>query len=176
MVKAFVSKAGLWYGLPQGQAGKRETSMFKVDRRDTALTRAFTLAELVYHGTVRNIRKGHSTGLQALIMNLMQSVIFIAAFVIMFTFLGLRGAAIRGDFVLYIMSGIFLFMTHIKAMGAIVGAEGPASPMMKHAPMNTAIAIFSAALLSLGLIAIEITGSGNTIGSSVATSFGSDRV
>lgn len=123
--------------------------MFKVERRDTGLTRAFTLAELVYHSTVRNIRKGHSTGLQALIMNIMQSVIFIAAFVVMFTFLGLRGAAIRGDFILYIMSGIFLFMTHIKAMGAIVGAEGPASPMMKHAPMNTAIAILSAAMGSL---------------------------
>lgn len=123
--------------------------MFRVERRDTGLTRAFTLAELVFHSTVRNIRKGHSTGLQALLMNVLQSVIFIGAFVVMFSVLGLRGAAIRGDFILYIMSGIFLFMTHIKAMGALVGAEGPASPMMKHAPMNTAIAILSAALGSL---------------------------
>ncbi|WP_179381063.1 ABC transporter permease [Jannaschia marina] len=123
--------------------------MFRVERRDTALTRAFTLTELVYHATVRNIRRGHSTGLQALVMNIMQSVIFITAFVVLFNVLGLRGAALRGDFILYIMSGIFLFMTHIKALGALAGAEGPTSPMMKHAPMNTAIAIFSAALSSL---------------------------
>ena len=123
--------------------------MFKAQRRDTVLTRAFTLAELVYHSTVRNIRKGHATGLRALLMNILQSVIFIGAFVVMFTFLGLRGSAIRGDFILYIMSGIFLFMTHVKALGAMVGAEGPASPMMKHAPMNTAIAMLSAAMGSL---------------------------
>jgi ABC-type polysaccharide/polyol phosphate export permease len=50
---------------------------------------------------------------------------------------------------LYILSGIFLFLTHTKALGAVVGSEGPASPMMKHAPMNTSIAILSAALGSL---------------------------
>ncbi|MCK0168528.1 ABC transporter permease [Jannaschia sp. S6380] len=125
--------------------------MFRIERRDTAMTRAFTLGELIFHATVRNTRKGYGSGLMALMMNVLQSVIFIAAFVIMFTVLGLRGNAIRGDFVLYIMTGIFLFMTHIKAMGAVVGSEGPTSPMMKHAPMNTAIAITAAALSSLYL-------------------------
>ena len=123
--------------------------MFKIERRDTMTTRAFTLAELIFHATVRQIRKGHSSGLQALFMSILQSVIFIAAFVVMFSVLGLRGNAIRGDFILYIMTGVFLFMTHIKAMGAVVGAEGPASPMMKHAPMNTVISITAAALGSL---------------------------
>ena len=67
----------------------------------------------------------------------------------MFTILGLKGTAIRGDFMLYIMSGIFLFLTHTKAMGAVLKAEGPASALMKHAPMNTIIAISSAAIASL---------------------------
>ena len=67
----------------------------------------------------------------------------------MFSILGLRGAALRGDFLIYIMSGIFLYMTHSKALGAVVGSEGPASPMMQHAPMNTLISICSAALGSL---------------------------
>jgi ABC-type polysaccharide/polyol phosphate export permease len=34
-------------------------------------------------------------------------------------------------------------------MGAVIGSEGPTSPMMKHAPMNTAVAISAAALSSL---------------------------
>ncbi len=130
--------------------------MFRIERRDTMATRAFTLSELVFHATVRNIRKGHSSGMAALAMNILQSVIFIAAFVLMFSVLGLRGSALRGDFILYIMSGIFMFMTHIKAMGAVAGAEGPASPMMKHAPMNTSIAILSAALSALYLQALSI--------------------
>ena len=63
--------------------------------------------------------------------------------------MGVRGAAIRGDFLIYIMSGIFLYLTHIKSIGAVMGAEGPASPMMQHAPMNTIIAILSGALGAL---------------------------
>jgi len=50
---------------------------------------------------------------------------------------------------LYIMSGVFLFMTHTKAMGAVLGAEGPSSAMMKHAPMNTMVSISAAALSAL---------------------------
>tara|TARA_B110000238_G_scaffold139433_1_gene150420 strand:- start:333 stop:986 length:654 start_codon:yes stop_codon:yes gene_type:complete len=67
----------------------------------------------------------------------------------MFSILGLRGSAIRGDFLLYIMSGIFLFMTHTKTLQAVVSSEGPASPMMQHAPMNTIISICASALGAL---------------------------
>jgi ABC-type polysaccharide/polyol phosphate export permease len=78
-------------------------------------------------------------------------VVFVAAFYLMFSVLGLRGNAIRGDFILYLLSGIFLFLTHTKAVSAVMGSEGPTSAMMKHAPMNTAIAITSSALSSLYL-------------------------
>jgi len=40
-------------------------------------------------------------------------------------------------------------MTHIKAVGAVFGADGPTSPMMQHSPMNTIIVLVSAALGSL---------------------------
>lgn len=107
------------------------------------------MLELIYHSIVREIRKEHRNAVVGLIMNMMQTIVFVAAFYFMFTVLGLKGSAIRGDFLLYIMSGIFLFLTHTKAMGAILKAEGPASAMMKHAPMNTIIALSSAALASL---------------------------
>lgn len=110
---------------------------------------ALALAELIYHNTVRSLRKTHANAFVGLLVTMMQSVIMVVAFVILFSALGLRGAGIRGDFLLYIMSGIFLFMTHTKAMGAVVGSEGPASPMMQHLPMNTAVAIVSAALGAL---------------------------
>ena len=105
--------------------------------------------ELVYHGIVRETRKSHGNAIIGLFMNMLQTIVFVLAFYVMFSVLGLRGAAIRGDFLLYIMSGIFLFLTHTKALGSVVGSDGPASPMMKHAPMNTSIAIMSAALSSL---------------------------
>ena len=79
----------------------------------------------------------------------MTVVIMVLAFYLLFTVLGLKAAKVRGDFLLFMMSGIFLYLTHIKAMGAVAGADGPASPMMQHAPMNTAISIASGALGAL---------------------------
>ncbi|MBE1294101.1 MAG: ABC transporter permease [Shimia sp.] len=123
--------------------------MFQQSAPKTTLASALNIAELIYHSIVRSIRKTHGNALMSIFLNMMQTVIFVLAFYVMFSVLGLRGAAMRGDFLVYIMSGVFLFMTHTKAMGAVVGAEGPSSPMMKHAPMNTIIAILSAALGTL---------------------------
>ncbi|QJF49780.1 ABC transporter permease [Roseobacter ponti] len=118
-------------------------------RRQGGITSALTILTLIYHSAVRSVRKTHANAFLAIGVNLLQAVIFVLAFYVMFSLLGLRGAAVRGDFLLYIMSGVFLFMTHTKAMGAVVGSEGPASPMMQHAPMNTIVAIAAAALGSL---------------------------
>ncbi|MEO9822062.1 MAG: ABC transporter permease [Paracoccaceae bacterium] len=134
--------------------------MFQSKRKpQTGLSSALSILEVIYHSIVRSIRKSHNNAFIAIFMNILQVIIFVMAFYVMFSLLGLRGAAIRGDFLLYIMSGIFLYMTHTKSLGAIVGSEGPASPMMQHAPMNTVVSIASAALgalyiqiLSLGLI------------------------
>ena len=119
------------------------------EHRQGRQSAALTTFELIYHSVVRSVGRTHNNAFMAIGINLLQSVIFVMTFYIMFTMLGLRGAAIRGDFMLYIMSGVFLFMTHTKVVGAVVGAEGPASPMMQHAPMNTIISIASAALGSL---------------------------
>ncbi|MBN2741825.1 MAG: ABC transporter permease [Rhodobacteraceae bacterium] len=123
--------------------------MFKAERSNSTIGSTFSLLELIYHATVRHLRKSHGNALLGLLMNMFQTVLLVATFYIMFGVLGMRGNAIRGDFLLYVMSGIFLFMTHTKAMGAVFGAEGPTSAMMKHAPMTTAISISSAALSSL---------------------------
>ena len=120
--------------------------MFRYRTDRSSLSRVITLSEVVFHSVVRSIRAKHSNAFVALGMNIIQAVMFVMFFYFMFTVLGMRGAAIRGDFLLYMMSGVFLFMTHTKTVGAVVGAEGPSSPMMQHAPMNTTIAILSAAI------------------------------
>ncbi|PHQ85903.1 MAG: ABC transporter permease [Thalassobium sp.] len=123
--------------------------MFEDTRPVTRSRTAFSMLGLIYHSIVRDIRKDSSNALVGLLMNMMQTIVFVAAFYFMFSVLGLKGSAIRGDFLLYIMSGIFLFLTHTKAMTAVFRSEGPSSAMMKHAPMNTIIAITAAALSSL---------------------------
>lgn len=118
-------------------------------RPKSSIGAALNILELIYHSVVRSVRKTHNNAFMAIALNMLQVVIFVLAFYVMFTILGLRGAAIRGDFLIYIMSGIFLYLTHTKALSAVVGAEGPASAMMQHAPMNTIISITSAALGAL---------------------------
>ncbi len=123
--------------------------MFQQTTQKTTLTSALNIFELVYHSIVRNVRKSHGNAVLSIVMNMLQAIIFVLAFYVMFSVLGLRSAALRGDFLIYLMSGVFLFLTHTKTLGAVVGSEGPSSPMMKHAPMNTIISILSAALGTL---------------------------
>lgn len=123
--------------------------MFTVETRKSRLNAALVILELIYHSTVRAIRRGHRNALMGLLSNIFQTVLLIVVFYVMFSLLGLRGNAIRGDFIVYIMSGIFTFMTNVKSMSAVAGSEGPTSAMMLHAPMNTAIAIGSSALAAL---------------------------
>ncbi len=133
--------------------------MFEQRKQTTRLQSAAGFFELTYHNTVRTVRKTHANAWVAILTNIMQTVIFVVAFYLMYVVLGIRSAAIRGDFLLYIMTGIFLYMVHTRTVTAVVRSEGPASAMMKHAPMTTAVAIASAALgalyiqlLSMGVV------------------------
>ena len=123
--------------------------MFQQVKPRTKLHSAIAIAELIYHAAVREVRKGHGNAFGALASNILTTVIFVLAFYLVFTVLGLKGAKLRGDFLLYMLSGIFVYLTHIKALGAVLGADGPASPMMQHAPMNTIVSITGAAISAL---------------------------
>lgn len=132
--------------------------MFSTTKRQSGLGSALRIFELIFHSVVRNVRKTHNNAFMAIFLNMLQVVIFVLAFYVMFSVLGLRGAAIRGDFLIYIMSGIFLYMTHTKTLGAVAGSEGPSNPMMLHAPMNTIIAIAAAALGALYIQLLSLFG------------------
>ena len=70
--------------------------------------------------------------------------------------MGARTMAIRGDFMLYLLSGIFLYLVHIQALTSVMNSENSTSPMMQHAPMNTLVAILSSALSILYVKTISI--------------------
>ncbi|WP_045393327.1 ABC transporter permease [Falsirhodobacter sp. alg1] len=113
------------------------------------LRSAFITGETIFHATVRSIRKGHGNAIIGLIMNMLQTLMLVTVFYLLMSVASMRSFAIRGDFVLYVMSGIFIYMTHIKTVSAVASAEGPTSQMMKHAPMNPIIAVAAAAFGSL---------------------------
>ncbi|MCE0505480.1 ABC transporter permease [Roseivivax sp. GX 12232] len=110
---------------------------------------AVQIAELVFHNAVRSVRQGHNNAILAVVTNMLQAVIFTLAFYFMFRLLGMKASPIRGDYLIFIMSGVFLYMTHIKTMSAVKAAGNALGPMMQHAPMNTAVTILSAMLSTL---------------------------
>lgn len=114
--------------------------------RSSRFFAVLTTLELIFHQAVRNVRKTHGNAIIGLMLNIAQTIMLIAVFMLIFIFAGMRSAAVRGDTLIYLMSGVFLFMAHIKVISAVAGAEGPTSNIMKHRPMNPIIAIGGAAL------------------------------
>lgn len=124
--------------------------VYKTSRSKTSRSRtAFGIFELVFHTTAQHVRQSHRNAIMAIVQGMLQTVIFVAVFYTLFELMGARRAALRGDFVLYLMTGITLFLVHLRAFGAVRGAKGPIDPMMLHTPMNTAVSIMSAALSTL---------------------------
>lgn len=131
--------------------------MFLPVRRPRTPFGAFIeISELIYHGTVNSVRKTHGNAAMSIGINMVQAALFVGFFVLMFEVMGARRMAIRGSFMLYLMSGIFIYMAHLRAVQAVMGASGPTSAEMRHAPMNTAIAMITAAIGALYLITLTL--------------------
>jgi ABC-type polysaccharide/polyol phosphate export permease len=123
--------------------------MFRVERKPTHFLGLATILDVIFHASIRHIRKSNHNAIVGLLMNIAQSVILVLVFWVLFTVLKMRGSAVRGDVRIYTMTGIFMYMTHTKTLSAVAKSDGPTSAMMKHAPMNTMVAIAAAALACL---------------------------
>ncbi len=119
--------------------------MFHYKRNQSMLGGAFTTAELIFHAVVRNIRSQHSNAVLAVIVNIVQVVLIVSFFYLIFSLMGTRIAKIRGEFILFLLSGVFLFLTHIKSVSAIAGGGSGNNPMMLHSPMNRMIMLIASA-------------------------------
>ena len=123
--------------------------MFQTPVHKSKTRSFFAMAGVTYHTCVHTMRGGHRNAVVGILLDMLKGLTLVIVFYVMFQLIGLRSSPVRGDFMLYIMSGVFLFMTHIAAVGAIAGAGSPTSAMMMHPPMNTLIAICAAAMTTL---------------------------
>lgn len=123
--------------------------MFNANRPTTYWSGFFVTLNLIFETTVRSMRSGNRNAIVGLAKSILLTVAFLVAFQLLFQLLGMRTTPLRGEFILFMMSGIFMFLTHVKAVGAVAGADGPTSPMLQHAPMNSIISICGSALSCL---------------------------
>lgn len=119
--------------------------MYYFKRNRTLLGGAFTTAELIFHAVVRSVRSQHHNAVLAIIVNIVQILALVAVFYTIMSFLGPRVAKIRGEFILFLLSGVFLFITHIKSVSAIAGVGTGNNPMMLHSPMNMMVVLLATA-------------------------------
>ena len=107
------------------------------------------MCEVTYHTIVHGLKGRNQNAIIGLLLVMLQGLTLVLVFFVMFQLLGLRNSPIRGDFLLYIMSGIFVFLTHVTSVNAVFAAGNPTASMMLHGPMNTIVAIIAAALTTL---------------------------
>lgn len=123
--------------------------MFQSSQTTGIFSATFRFLEVLYHSIVRSIRTSDGNALLGLLKSMLQTMVMVVVFYIMLSLMGGRAMAVRGDYFLFLLSGISLFMTHVKTVGAVSGSEGPNSPMMLHTPMNSLVAVWAAAISAL---------------------------
>jgi len=123
--------------------------MFQTRQNATTTGSFFSNLELIYYVTVRSVRGGHRNAVVGMIITILQSLVLVAVFFAMYLVIGIRTSPIRGDFLLYIMSGVLLFRAHIQTVKSVEKAGGALAPMMLYAPMNPIVTMCSAALSTL---------------------------
>lgn len=123
--------------------------MFARHQNCNMIDAAFNILLLIYHQTVYNLRQSERTPIVGLIMVMIRSLMLVGFFLLFYLILGIRTSPIRGDFILYILSGIFMYMTHVSAVRAVAGCGSINSAMTKHGPINSLVLIVAAALSSL---------------------------
>lgn len=121
-------------------------AMFQTKKPKGPIGAAFVVLELIYYSIVRDIRQQSRSPILGLLQSIMNTLIMLSVFYLLMTITGLKKTAIRGDFVLYLMTGIFIYMGHTRTVQAVFGAASPTNQMLKHAPLTTAVLVSSAAL------------------------------
>lgn len=123
----------------------------------------FTFWDLVYHSVVRQVRTASGSATLGLLSELAQTLIMFVMFYIIMVFMSMGGIALRGDPVIFVLTGVLLFMVHNQAISKVMGAGSATSPIMKHRPMTTMISILAASfaqlylqILAMGLILIVV--------------------
>lgn len=121
-------------------------TLFTQRRNRNFLDATFTTLNLIYHQTVYNLRNNDRNAVIGLFLTIAQTLIFITFFALMYFVVGIRSSPIRGDFMLFLMSGIFMFMTHVQTVSQVAGSYSVSGGLVKHGPLNAAVMISAAAL------------------------------
>ncbi|PZO66847.1 MAG: ABC transporter [Paracoccus denitrificans] len=122
--------------------------MFEQRRAHSMLGAVGTTLRLIYNQTSHNLRQRDHNVIMVIAQDVIQSVLLVGMFVAMYWVLGISTSPLRGDHLLFIMTGMGIYLTHTKAVAAAAMAS-PNNPILQHGPINTTILFVAGALSAL---------------------------
>jgi len=104
---------------------------------------------VLYATTVREIRNSAGNSQLGLVMNILQTLAFVAVFYFMFVIVGRRDAGLRGDTVMFLLSGVLLYRLHVNVINKVRGAVSGNLALINYEPTKSVIFVWARALAAL---------------------------
>lgn len=116
---------------------------------------ALEFCELIFHSVVREVRTESGNASLGVFKEVANMALFIGLFYMIYHFMG-RSIAIRGDFMMFLLTGVALMVVHMKAIGSVRSASNATSAIMQHAPFTVILSIVSKAFAGFYLQGVAI--------------------
>lgn len=122
----------------------------------TTLTRAHLAVERLFQATSEEVTRGHQHMLVGVITNVGQTILLVGVFYMVSVLSGFGTAMIRGDLLIYLITGVFLFNLHVKSVGAILASSRAAGKARADRVLSTAAAALGCLYTQLYSVAIVL--------------------
>lgn len=129
--------------------------MAAINQEKSMLIGVLEFFELIFHSVVREVRTQSGNATFGVFKEVANMALFIAMFYAIYTFMG-RSIAIRGDFMMFLLTGVALMVVHMKAIASARGASKATAAIMQHAPMTVILSIASKAFAGLYLQGVAV--------------------
>lgn len=129
--------------------------MQQYNRNNTLSQAALSFLDLLYVSVVREFRVTNGGAIMSFFSALATPLLLFGMFYVMYEVIG-RSVIVRGDFLLFVMTGIMMYLMHIRAVTTLKGAMHSVKGMIFYAKASIILSIISSALYQLYLNVIAI--------------------
>lgn len=104
---------------------------------------------IIYHATVREVRSAHTNAFIAIGSEVVQALVLVLLIMLFLNALHIGQFMVRGNAMLSVLTGVFLFLVHTRAFSRVAAGPGGAGRMVRHRPTAPLLLHLSAALAGL---------------------------
>jgi ABC-type polysaccharide/polyol phosphate export permease len=139
----------------QGKGRIPMERMQRYQRNKTHWEAALSFLDLLYVSIVREFRTENGGAIMSFFSAIAQPLLIFLLFYLIYEVVG-RAVIVRGDFLLFMMTGIMMYLMHIKAVTKLRNTSHSMKGMIFYAKASTILSIMSAALYQLYLNILAI--------------------